>query len=65
MDSQEPHFLINNENYTKLHNACQYRTALRSWHINKARPLISNFLRLNLAENIAHKCARRTEELEL
>ena len=34
-------------------------------HINKVRPLISNFLRLNLAENIAHKCARRTEELEL
>ena len=25
MDSQEPHFLVNNGNYTKLHNACQYR----------------------------------------
>ena len=37
----------------------------RRRHINKVRPLISNFLRLNLAENIAHKCARRTEELEL
>ena len=39
MDSQEPLFLINGVNYTKLHNACQYRENPRNRDSHKAVPI--------------------------
>ena len=39
MDSQEPLFLINGVNYTKLHNACQYSENPRNRDSHKAVPI--------------------------